>query len=178
MNLNENKYIIVGKILKPYGILGWLHLFSFTEKKKNLFKYHPLLIKKFISKKKYIWKKLLIQKWKIYKKQFIIKIKKINDRTEAEKFNTINIFIHEKTLPKSNDTEYYWKDIIGCTIYKKNKKIGLVYKITNNTIYDILIVKVQYMENNNINIKYKYIPFIEKKIIKLVNIKKKIILIE
>ncbi|WP_367679757.1 hypothetical protein [Buchnera aphidicola] len=50
MKFNQKKniesFIIIGKIGSPYGIKGFIKIFSYTEKKENIFNYLPWFIKK------------------------------------------------------------------------------------------------------------------------------------
>ncbi|VFP88491.1 Ribosome maturation factor RimM [Buchnera aphidicola (Cinara piceae)] len=161
--------IIIGKLGTPYGILGWIHLISFTEKKKNIFNYFPWKLNKLNIT---IYKKDIT----IYKKHinnFIIKLKNINNRNQAFNISQQNILIKRTQLPKLKNKEYYWNDILSCYIFNlKGKKIGSVINIIDNKIYNTLLILCN-KTNKNI-----YIPFIQPNIIKKINLKKKIIIVK
>ncbi|VFP81544.1 ribosome maturation factor RimM [Buchnera aphidicola] len=161
--------IIIGKIGKPYGILGWVHLISFTEIKKNIFYYLPWRL----NKNDLIINKNDIIIYKKYINNFIIKLKKINNRNQAFDISQQKILIKNKQLPKLKNKEYYWNDILSCNIFNtKGEKIGLVINILDNKVYNMLLVLCK-KKNKTI-----YIPFIQPKIIKKINIKKKVIIVE
>ncbi|NIH16559.1 MAG: ribosome maturation factor RimM [Buchnera aphidicola (Periphyllus lyropictus)] len=171
MDKKKEEKIILGKICFPHGILGWLKIFSFTEKKESIFKYKKLNIN--IKNSICILK---IQKWKYQNKYFLIKIKNINNRNEALLLKNKKIFIYSKQLKKRKN-EYFWHEILNCKIFDQNKNfLGIVKKILRTQSNDVLVI------NNNIKkIKKKreiLIPFIQKKIIKEINLKKKIIFIK
>ncbi|CAL4323582.1 Ribosome maturation factor RimM [Buchnera aphidicola (Eriosoma grossulariae)] len=161
-------FIKIGKIIAPYGILGWIKIFSFTEKPEKIFNYIPWLITN--QKKSKIIKPLF---WKKQKKILLIKIKNINDREIAQKLNNYSILVHEEQLPKLPEHEYYWKDIINCHIINFNNNIGIVTNIINTGSNDILIIK-----NNNLNQKIILIPFIMHQVIKNINLIHKVITVE
>ncbi|XRX42955.1 MAG: ribosome maturation factor RimM [Buchnera aphidicola (Tetraneura sorini)] len=168
----KNKSLLkIGKIKSAYGILGWMKIHSFTENKKNIFNYQPWYIEKKFDL-------LNLETWKKNKKNFLIKIKEINNRSEAEKIVNQYIMIEEKVLlPFSKKKEYYWKDIIKCQVFDLNLTfLGIVVKIIETGNYDVLVVN-SLKENNNKKKTEILIPFIEKKIIKDVNIQKKKILV-
>ncbi|BGI51498.1 MAG: ribosome maturation factor RimM [Buchnera aphidicola (Ceratovacuna japonica)] len=163
--------LIVGKIIKSYGILGWLVIVSFTENKEKIFKYSPLYI--YVNRK---YKVIKIIKWKKYKKKILIKIYKIKNRTESEKFIKKNIFIKNSSLPKLSKYEYYWKDIIKCRVFDKNNIfLGKILKIIDIKSYDILVIKIC---KKNVLKKEILIPFIIKKYIQNINLHKKKIIIK
>ncbi|WP_343189822.1 ribosome maturation factor RimM [Buchnera aphidicola] len=162
--------LIIGKIIKPYGILGWLQIVSFTEKKEKIFEYSTLYFK---TKKKY--KKLKIKNWKICKKKILIKISKIEDRTKSEYFLKKKIFIKKCSLPKLKKNEYYWKDIINCKVFNtKNKFLGKITKIIDVKTSNIISIKTNCIKKKQEIL----IPFIINKYIKNININKKKIIIK
>lgn len=164
-NKNFN-HIIVGKICTPYGILGWNKMISFTENKKSIFKYNPLFYKK-----KNIIHILKITQWKTIKNNFLIKIKNVDNRNIATLFKNIEIFVNITQIKKKKN-EYLWHDILLCQVFDVKKKfLGIVTKIIRTYTNDVLLIK-----KNNHN-KEILIPFIKKKIIKKINIKKKIIFV-
>ncbi|VFP83741.1 ribosome maturation factor RimM [Buchnera aphidicola] len=160
--------IIVGRIGHPYGILGWIHIVSFTEIKKNIFSYFPWILEK---SRINLYKNDMIM-YRKHRDQFIIKLKNIDNRNQTLNFIKQNILIKSNQLPILNNQEYYWHNILYCHIFNlKNKKIGLVTEILENKIYNTL--KIFTIKNS----KYIYIPFIQPDIIKKIDINNKIIII-
>ncbi|XBC43579.1 MAG: ribosome maturation factor RimM [Buchnera aphidicola (Meitanaphis flavogallis)] len=92
-------------------------MFSFTEKKQNIFNYHPWNIQNNATKTT-----IYVQNWKDKKKYFIVKIKNIIDRSTAQKLTNNYIIINENILPPLKNDDYYWKDIINCTVFNIKKK--------------------------------------------------------
>ncbi|BBI01313.1 ribosome maturation factor [Buchnera aphidicola (Nipponaphis monzeni)] len=167
-NINQ-KMLLVGIITNPYGILGWLKLYSYTTIKLNIFNYFPWY--HIINNNKFV---IHVKNWKTYKKNFLIKISNVTNRSEAERFAKCKILIDMQTLPKLKKNQYYWKDIQNCCVINYDRSIlGYVNKIISTPSNDILIIK-------NIN-QYQFkqkeilIPFIINTFIKKVDIYKKII---
>ncbi|CUR53240.1 ribosome maturation factor RimM [Buchnera aphidicola] len=165
-----NNTIIIGKFGKPYGIKGWIQIISYTTIPKKIFYYFPWYLKNFSIK--YVKKD--IKNWKQYKKYFIIKIKNINDRTHIEFLKNQKIFIKKKILPILKNHEFYWNDLLQCTVYNTfNIKIGIVKKILDNSVHEILVIKKNSKKKFNNII---FLPLIFPNYILSINIiKKKII---
>ncbi|WP_261979516.1 ribosome maturation factor RimM [Buchnera aphidicola] len=163
--------MLVGKIGKVYGILGWINFFSFTEIKEKIFNYYPWFILK--NKK---WESIQLKNWKQHKNHFIIQINNVIDRSIANTWTNTDIFIDKNNLPKLKKDEYYWHDIIQCKIFNtKNQYLGIVINLISNQYNDIMIIQ------NNLkkqNIKDIMIPFINQKIIKNIDIKNKTIIVK
>ncbi|CAL4322484.1 ribosome maturation factor RimM [Buchnera aphidicola] len=160
--------IILGKICSSHGILGWMKIFSYTEKKKKIFQYNPLYYE--IGNKK---NKLKIQDWKCQKNFFLIRVKNIINRSASDLLKNIKIFIYHTQL-KHIKNVYYWYELINFEVFNTQKKfLGTVKNIIRTPSNDILIIN----KKKNYQNKEILIPFIEKKIIKKIKRKKKKILI-
>ncbi|AEH39841.1 16S rRNA-processing protein [Buchnera aphidicola (Cinara tujafilina)] len=166
----KNKKITVGRIDNPYGIFGWVHMISFTEKKKNIFNYFSMKLNP--SNREYQKKDLL--NWKKHVKNYIIRFKNIHTRTDAYNISKQDIIIQSKQLPNLKKNEYYWNDILSCNIYNIHSQcLGTVVKIFDNIYYDVLVINRKNSQNNIL-----YIPFIIPDIIKKIDLIKKIIIIK
>ncbi|QCI22838.1 ribosome maturation factor RimM [Buchnera aphidicola] len=169
INIPE-KPLLVGKVGKSYGILGWIHIFSFTEKKDAIFNYLPWF---FLKEKK--WEKIEIENWKKYKDHFIVNIKGISNRSITEKFTNSEIIISKNTLPLLKKNDYYWHDIINYKVFNTDQSyLGTVINLIRMKNNDVLIIKNKSdVFKNNI-----LIPFIENEIIKNVDTKNKFIFVQ
>ncbi|WP_343153354.1 ribosome maturation factor RimM [Buchnera aphidicola (Mindarus keteleerifoliae)] len=166
---NINSFLIVGRIGSPYGIKGFIKIFSYTEKKENIFKYFPWFIKpKFFEK-------ILVICFKKIKNNFLVKFKNFSDREKIKILTNENIWINKSQLPVLKKNEYYWNQMIGISVFNlKKEKIGKIINLIDNNFYDILIIE-------DISRSFKptlFIPFIEDKIIKEVNIMKNYVLVD
>jgi len=166
-----DKNLTIAKFGAVHGILGWIRIFSYTEKKENIFNYSPWLI---INNDIVI--KLFPNNWKISDTKIFVKIKNYDNRSIATKLTNYNININVKSLPKLKKNEFYWKDIILCTVFTDDfKKLGIVINLISTPSNDILVIR----ESNKY---YKFkkdilIPFIYPEIIKNINIYTKRIIV-
>lgn len=148
--------------------MGWIKIFSFTENKENIFDYLPWYFYKQEN-----WIKIYVKKWKQYKNNFIVQIKGTTDRSKAMQLTDSDIIISKSQLPLLKKNEYYWYDLINYDVFNiSGKYLGKVIDLIRTKNNDILIIK---NESNKKNI---LIPFIDKTIIKKVNINKKIITVQ
>lgn len=70
--------IVMGKLGSPYGIRGWLRVFSSTEHAENIFGYQPWFIQRHGQ-----WESIEIETWKHHNQDIIVKLKGIDDRDAA-----------------------------------------------------------------------------------------------
>lgn len=170
LNIPNNLFII-GKIGAAHGIIGMLKLFSFTENKSDIFKYHPWFIKNNNQ-----WIILDLEYKKNNKHFFFIKIKNINNRNEAQKLTNCHIMIEKKRLPELKKNEYYWNDLLHCTVLSVTGfNIGTIDNLIRTKSNDVLVIKNYKKNMKNTEI---LIPFLEEKIIKHVDIINKTIIVD
>ncbi|WP_367670692.1 ribosome maturation factor RimM [Sodalis-like secondary symbiont of Drepanosiphum platanoidis] len=166
-----NKPIIIGKIGSVYGTKGLIKIFSFMENKKNIFNFKKIWIKK-INK----WNELLIKFWQIKNNNFFILIKDINSREKASILTNNYIYISKNQLPILKKNNFYWYDLINFNVINSSGyNFGKIFNIINTGSNDILIIKKNKKFSYNKEI---LIPFIEKDVIKEVNIKLKKIFVK
>lgn len=166
--------VTIGKINGVYGVLGWIRLVSFTDQSDNIFNYNPWFIYL-----KYRWKLISLEKWRFLKKRsYIVKIQDISDRESAGLLMHCLIVIDAMQLPCLQDDEYYYKDLMGCIVMTDQKVcLGHVIDIIDTNAHDVLVVQKNIKDSFN-KIKENLIPFIQDKIIKMVNINDRIIVVD
>lgn len=165
--------VTVGKIGGVYGILGWIKIISFTDKLDSIFTYNPWFIYLDLH-----WKLIYLDRWCFLGKHYIAKIKNISNRESAQSLVHGLIAVDAQIFPPLELGEYYCKDLIGCAVMIDHKKLlGYVIKIIETTANDVLVVSMN--KKNGINkIKEYLIPFVEEKVIKQVDLKSRIIIVD
>ncbi|URJ32866.1 ribosome maturation factor RimM [Candidatus Blochmannia vicinus] len=156
--------IVIGKIVGAYGVLGWIRIISFTEKSDNIFFYNPYYV--IIQSK---WKSIYLDKWRLLGKRYIAKMREISNRESAQLLNHCEMIIDKTRLPHLNTDEYYWKDLIGCTVITvKGIFLGNIISMIETTANDVLVVKMY--QNKFAGIRNCLIPFLIKRVIKNVDL--------
>ncbi|QJC32645.1 ribosome maturation factor RimM [Enterobacteriaceae endosymbiont of Donacia dentata] len=160
------KKIILGQFGKIYGIKGWIKLFSYTEKKINIFFYKNLFV---LNNEKNIFF-IKFNKYICRKNYYIVQINHLSDNKDVINFINHKIYIFKYNLIKyKNKNEYFWNDIIGCKVFNIKKiYYGVIINIIEIKIHDVIVIKSNYL---NINRKKNIlIPFIKNKIIKNIDL--------
>lgn len=112
-----------------------------------------------------------------FKKKIIIKFQGINDRDIVKKLTNSDIIINYYQLPKLDNNQYYWRDLINCSVINiEGYNIGKVINLIDNGIHEILVIKNK--TNHIFSDKDVLIPFVNTKIIKKIDLIKKIIIVD
>ena len=157
--MKSDKKIHVGKITGAHGIKGWLKIISFTSPPENIVQYSSWIIQKDGKDQVYT-----VVEGKQNHNKIIVKLRDIDDRTQAEKLKNSEIEIMRSELPNLGDQKYYWSDLEGLKVISIDQEsIGIVDSLFETGANDVLVVKGK-------NNKRILIPFVMDEIIKEVNI--------
>lgn len=125
--------VIVGKFGKTHGSDGSILVHSFTQIPDNIrffsdyyFKNGDLIEIKFIKKKN---------------SGFLTKLNGIETPEKAKILTNKYIYIKRDCLPKVNNDEYYFSDLIGLEVYIENIKIGDITAVNNHGAGDYCEVR-------------------------------------
>ena len=131
------EYFEVGQIVNTFGVKGFVKVNPFTDDMNRF----DELKKVYICKKNEM-KEIEIEEVKYHKNMVLLKLKGINDMTEAEKLKGSYLKIHRKDAIPLPEGTYYIADLIGLKVYTDDGNLlGKVDDIYNNGSTDIYVVK-------------------------------------
>ena len=107
--------IEIGCFVGVHGIKGQVKLNSFTEIPESIFNYKEF----FLEKNEKALKLKLISK---VKQNLICMIENVETRNEAEKYRGLKLFIKKDSLPKLEESEFYYRDLIEFEVYNLKKE--------------------------------------------------------
>ncbi len=143
--MTDNK-ICIAKIRTAHGVRGLVKVDCFLEDPTELASYNPLMTDD--------GKSITLTLKNSLKGQFIAEIKGISDRTDAEKFRNIELFIERDQLPEAKEG-FYHEDLVGLDVQnKQGEVIGKVLAVENFGASDLL-------EIQPLSGKPYYLPFME-----------------
>ena len=101
-----------------------------------------------------------------------MKLKGVDDRNHSEEIADCEILINRNDLPEISSDSYYWADLIGFQVIRKDSEnIGVLDSFLETGSNDVMVVVGK---NNNRNL----IPFINRDVIKTVDMKGKFIIVD
>jgi len=155
--------VVMGKVLVPYGVNGWVKVYSFTEKLESFLTFKKL----FLSKDQTNWLEIKVKEIKVHGKTIIAKFSEIADRTQAESYKGYLIGVSKDYLPQLSEDQYYWNDLIGFEVLNlQNISFGIVDTYIETGANDVIVVKGN---------KERLIPYTPMTVLKVDTIKEKII---
>ena len=139
------KYFEVGQIVNTFGIKGFLKVKPFTD---EITRFEEL-------KKVYIVKKNEMQEVEIedvnYQKDMVLlKLKGIDNLTEAEKYKGLYLKIDRKNAKKLEEGTYFIADLLGIEVYTdEGLLLGKVDDIFNAGANDVYVIKDELRKTNS-----------------------------
>lgn len=161
--------IILGKLGAAYGIRGWLKVFSSTEQAESIFDYQPWFIQRSGQ-----WQHIEIEDWKHHNKDIIVKLNGVDDRDAATLLTNFEITVDSTQLPKLDNNEYYWKDLMGCHVVTLDGyDLGTIIDMMETGSNDVIVIKANLKDA--FGLKERLVPFLDGQVIKKVDLKSKLI---
>lgn len=123
--------LLVAEVLKPQGINGELKLRTFVDDPSQL-----LGVKNFyINGNAYPVQKLRLDGTFAY-----AKLSGVKDRNEAERLRGQEIYLSDEEKPVLPEGAHYVSEILGCSLYAGEERLGTVTDILQNGSADVFCV--------------------------------------
>jgi 16S rRNA processing protein RimM len=154
--VNVNDLVIMGRIVAPYGVFGWLKVLPDTEQVDGLFDYSTWWIGKDND-----WRELKVEDAKIHNDVIVVKLQGISERDGAFACKGKQVAVPRAALPKPGKNEYYWADLIGLQV--KNLQavdFGNISDVFATGANDVIVAKSDEGQE-------RLIPFIDGAIIEV-----------
>lgn len=134
-NLPEN-LVVMGRIVAPYGVFGWLKVVPDTETIDSLFDYDTWWVGKDDN-----WRELDVVEAKIHNDVLVVKLQGIDDRDAAFACKGKQVAVPRDALPEAAENEYYWSDLIGLTVKNQQDVIfGEISDVFETGANDVIVV--------------------------------------
>jgi 16S rRNA processing protein RimM len=130
---HEDELVCVGHILGAQGIKGWVRVFSETSPRENIVNYGPWIIEQGDDRVS------VAVHGRLQGKNVIARLDGIEDRTQAEALTGWRILIDPARLPRLQDGEYYWSDLIGLKVQNlQGEPLGVVASMLETGADDVM----------------------------------------
>ncbi len=154
--VSVNDLVIMGRIVAPYGVFGWLKVLPDTEQIDGLLDYKTWWIGKDND-----WRELKVEEAKIHNDVIVVKLQGISERDGAFACKGKQVAVPRAALPKPGKNEYYWSDLIGLQVRNLQAvDFGKISDVFATGANDVIVAK-------NDEGRERLIPFIDTAIIEV-----------
>ncbi|AKR44217.1 ribosome maturation factor RimM [Methylophilus sp. TWE2] len=129
--------VVMGRIVAPYGVYGWLKVVPDTEYLDGLLDYEVWWIGKAPN-----WRETSIEQAKIHNDVLLVKLVGVSDRDAAFALKGQQIAVPREALPEPDEGEYYWSDLIGLHVRNtEGVDFGKITQVLETGANDVLVVR-------------------------------------
>lgn len=156
---SQQKMVVMGRIVAPYGVLGWVKIKPDTETLKSLFDYSSWWLGKGKT-----WREVAVEKVKVHQEILVAKLDGVDDRDLAIACKGQLVAVPRADLPDTEDNEYYWSDLVGLKVSNQaGENFGRVTQLFETGANDVLVVKTDGVDENGQKAEKieRLIPFID-----------------
>ena len=169
--INHHEWLIVGLITSPQGIKGKIKVKSLSDFEERFTKPGKRWIQKGNETPREF--ELTHGFKKPGKESFIITLKGINDRNQAENLKRHKILVKVDAIPKLSKGEFHLTELVNLKVkIFENNQLHIIGKVINLANEKNNLLVIQLLKNN----KEVLIPFV-KEIVPVVDIKKQFIIL-
>lgn len=131
--------VIMGRIVAPYGVYGWIKVLPDTEEIDGLFDYETWWIGKDQT-----WRAYPVLEAKVHNDVLVVKLDGVNDRDMAFALKAQQVAVPRDALPEPEENAYYWSDLIGLKVTNTaGIDFGVVTQVFETGANDVLVVREQ-----------------------------------
>ena len=139
------KYFEVGQIVNTFGIKGFVKVKPFTD---EITRFEELKSVYIVNKNK--MQEVEIEDVNYQKGMVLLKLKGIDDLTQAEKYKGLYLEIDRKNAKKLEEGTYFIADLLGLEVYTdEGLLLGKVDDIFNAGANDVYVVKDELRKTNS-----------------------------
>lgn len=131
------EYLEIGQIVNTHGLKGYLKVVPFTD---DINRFKTLKTLYIVFKNELL--ECEIEDVRFVKNLVNIKLSKIDDINEAEKYKGCYLKINRKDAKKLDENTYFIVDLIGLNVYdEQENEIGILEDIFQTGSNDVYVVK-------------------------------------
>ncbi|MDK2819124.1 MAG: 16S rRNA processing protein RimM [Spirochaetota bacterium] len=139
----SNNLVEIGRILKPFGVKGELKVLFYIDELSDLKNVKEFYIKD--RKCEVGFRELTFTSLKFTENPEYAKVifTEITDRTIAESWRLVPIFMKKEYLISPDDGEYFITDLIDLEAWYQDQKIGSIFNIFEVAGQELFVIKQQ-----------------------------------
>lgn len=130
-------FVVMGRIVAPYGVYGWLKILPDTEEIDGLFDYETWWIGKDEQ-----WRECQVLEAKVHNDVLVVKLEGVTDRDMAFALKGQQVAVPRDLLPEPEENAYYWSDLVGLKVSNTDGvDFGVITQVFETGANDVLVVR-------------------------------------
>ncbi|MDX9718757.1 MAG: ribosome maturation factor RimM [Thauera sp.] len=149
--------IVLGRIVAPFGVQGWVKIHPFGDDPLSWRKMSHWWLSSDDAAPASHWKQYTLAACRAHGKGLVAALTEVPDRSSAEAIDGFYIAAPREALPKPAEGEYYWGDLVGLAVENEaGEALGTVKGLVSTGAHDVL----QLQEGEGEGSVERLIPFV------------------
>ena len=134
--------IVLGRIVAPFGIQGWVKIHPFGDDPVSWRKLPHWWLSRDDNAPDAQWKQYTLTACRPHGKGLVAALAEVPDRNAAEAIDGFFIAAPREALPEPAENEYYWGDLVGLAVINEaDEALGTVSSLLSTGAHDVLQVQ-------------------------------------
>lgn len=134
--------IVLGRIVAPYGIKGWLRIHPFGDDPLSWRKMPCWWVSADSDAPVESWRPLTLTACRLQGRSLAVGFAEVSDRNAAEGLEGMFVGAPREALPETRQDEFYWADLIGLAVgNREGVELGRVADLISTGAHDVLQVR-------------------------------------
>ena len=147
--------MVMGRVLAPYGVKGWVKVHPYTESKATLLDYAAWWIRPRAGSAMVAWKEYRVEASREHGASLVAQLAGIGDRETAALLKGADVGVPRSTLPAKEENELYYSDLVGLAVVnREGARLGVVAKVQDFGAHPVLCV------TDEVTAQERMIPFV------------------
>ncbi len=134
-----DELVVIGRLLAPYGIKGWMKVHSFTDPMENLLGYGHCQLQRNGQ-----WTEVEVEAGRPHGKGLVIKLRGVDTPEDARLHTNAELAVPVSWMPALEAGEYYWRQLEGLKVVVQvdtgEQLLGRVDHLLETGANDVLVV--------------------------------------
>jgi 16S rRNA processing protein RimM len=134
--------IVLGRIVAPFGVRGWLKVRPFGDAPETWRKMPQWWLCADAEAAEAAWQPYELEDFRSHGAHWVAKLAGVDDRDGAERLDGRFVAAPRMALPGTETGEYYWNDLIGLAVAnEQGDPLGSVTALLETGAHPVLVVK-------------------------------------
>ncbi|SHK21679.1 ribosome maturation factor RimM [Halomonas caseinilytica] len=159
------EHVVLGKLTSPYGVKGWLRVYSYTSPMEGILEYDEWVLRHGGVESRY-----RLSQGRRHGKGLVARLEGVDGRDQAETLAGAEILLPTAELPElSGDDEFYWYQLEGLSVVTtEGVALGRVEYLFETGANDVLVVRGR--EGESVDARERLLPFLPDEVVREVDL--------
>jgi 16S rRNA processing protein RimM len=129
--------VVMGRIVGPFGVAGWLKVRAFTGEPQALGEFDRWIVRTGQG-----WREMALEDFELHSKGPVGKLAGCDDRDGAQRLNGSEVAVTRAELGEAGEGEYFWVDLVGLEVVDEGgAPLGRVESFFETGAASVMVVK-------------------------------------